>query len=525
MRLGDILELTSARAPDRTALVAGQRSWTYQALTERCHRLSHALRGVAGAGDRVALLAENVPEVVDAYYAVPSAGMILTFLNYRLHPRELAWILSDSGSKVLIAERHLLEPLRKLLTTDTVVSTVVVIDDPPVTTSVGTADPGGIAEVMYQEFVSHGGSERVPVAGSDDDTAWLLYTSGTTGFPKGAMLSHRNLMASTVNAAIECSVQSDDRALMSMPLCHISSHMLLSYHLRAATVVIQRRFHPDEWLELVDEHRITATALAPTLAINLLGHPKIDSYRLDSFRRVIAGAGAMPVAVLERLISRFGPVLCSAFGMTEASGSVTQHPASAFLRALDGEEHLLAACGRAMCLCELKIVDESFEECPRGMIGEIVVRGDQVIAGYWKNELATTEAFTDGWLHTGDLGKQDDEGYFYVVDRLKDMIKTGGENVYSREVEEALYHHPQVRDAAVIALPDDTWGERVTAVVVVEERAARDADGLLRSCHERLAGFKVPKQVIFVDELPRNASGKVLKRELRARYQQPRSSQ
>lgn len=508
MLLHDILRLTSTREPERTALICGEQTWTYRALAGRVNRLAHALLGVAGEGARVAILAENRPEVIDAYYGVPAAGMILTFLNYRLHARELAWILGDSGASVLLVEGHLLSSLRPELSAIESLARIVVI---------GSGD-GAEGEVAYGDFVA-GMPDTAPLCRrSDDDPAWLLYTSGTTGFPKGVVLSHRNLVASTVNVGIECAINEDDRALMSMPLCHISSHMLLTYHLTGATVVVQRRFESVEWMELVDRHRITMSALAPTLAINLLDHTRIDDYRLNSFRRLVAGAGAMPVAVLRRLMDRFGPVVCSAFGMTEVAGSVTQHPPSAFIRALQGEEHLLAACGRTMCLCEMKVVDDGFVEVPRGSIGEIVVRGDQVTRGYWNNATATDEAFTDGWLHTGDLGFQDAEGYFTVVDRLKDMIKSGGENVYSREVEEVLHRHDAVRDVAVIALPDEKWGERVAAVIVPAETPPA-AEELVAFCRQELAGFKIPRQIFFVEDLPRNASGKVLKRDLRTRFQ------
>lgn len=515
MQLGDILELTTARVPDRTAVIAGSETITYRELLGRCHRLSAALSKVARPGDRVALLGENVPEVVEAYYGVPSAGMTLTFLNYRLASMELAWILNNCGATVLIAEAHLLEPLRPVLD-GTSIATVAVVGGPEVTA--GTR----WHEVSYADFVSAASPHPAHHRGTDREIAWLLYTSGTTGFPKGAMLSHRNLVMSTLNASIECSVREDDRALMSMPLCHISSHMLFAYHLRGATVVLQRRYQAEEWMELVDTHGITTTALAPTLAIDLLNHPDIDAHRLDSFRRVVAGAGAMPVTMLRRLIDRFGPVICSAYGSTELAGSATQHPADAYQRAIGGEEQLLAACGKAMCLLEIKVVDEQFDRCPPGTVGEIVARGDQVTVGYWNDEEATKESFTGDWFHTGDLGMEDEEGFFYVIDRLKDMIKSGGENVYSREVEEALRHHPGVLDVAVIGLPDDRWGERVVAVVVPRDGAPLDTDSVLQEMRARLASFKLPKQFFLTNDLPRNVSGKVLKRELRSTYMDAR---
>jgi len=250
----------------------------------------------------------------------------------------------------------------------------------------------------------------------------------------------------------------------------------------------------------------------------LLQHPKIDEYDLSSLRSIGYGAAAMPVEVLKAAIKRFGPVVWSGFGMTELGGNVLVHPIAAHIRAINGEEHLLAACGVPMALAVVKVVDEDMNELAPGEVGEIIVRGEQILQGYWNRPEASEEAFRGGWFHTGDMAHRDAEGNFYIVDRKKDMIITGGENVYSREVEEVLYAHPAVSEAAVIGLPDPTWGERVTAVVALRAGAEATDKEIMAVCRDRLAGFKTPKQVLFVDELPKNVSGKILKRELREQF-------
>jgi acyl-CoA synthetase (AMP-forming)/AMP-acid ligase II len=250
----------------------------------------------------------------------------------------------------------------------------------------------------------------------------------------------------------------------------------------------------------------------------LLQHPKIDEFNLSNLTSIGYGAAAMPVEVLKRAIERFGPVVWSGFGMTELGGNVLTHPIAAHVRAVNGEEHLLAACGVPMTFAVARVVDEEMVELAPGEVGEIIIKGDQLLQGYWNRPEATEEAFRGGWFHTGDMAYRDAEGFFYIVDRKKDMIITGGENVYSREVEEILYAHPAVAEAAVIGLPDPVWGERVTAVVALRAGASATPQEIMAACRDRLAGFKTPKDVRFVDELPKNVSGKILKRELRERF-------
>ena len=512
MLLDDILELNTLRAPDRPALIFADRCLSFADLHDRSLRLATALADLAAPGARIAILAENCPEYIDAYYGVPRAGMALVFLNYRLHPRELAWIINDSGATVLIVDRDYLQPLLDVRAEIPLVEHLVVIG----------ATPGRVAgAVDYDDLIAAARPEPPNPRPGEDDIAWQIYTSGTTGRPKGAMLSHRNLFMAVLNSIASYDPLPDDRYLMPFPVCHVAGYSIPMNHLMGAVVVLMKAYEAEAFMQAIERHAITTTALAPTMFTFLLQHPRIDDYDLSSLRSIAYGAAAMPVAVLKEALDRFGPVVYSGFGMTELAGNVLVHPKAAHSRAIGGDEHLLAACGVPMPLAVVRVADDDMNELPPGEVGEIVVRGEQVLTGYWNLPEATEEAFRGGWFHTGDMAKRDEEGYFYIVDRKKDMIITGGENVYSREVEEVLYAVPGVSEAAVIGLPDTTWGERVTAVLTRREGATIDEQQVIRACRERLAGFKTPKQVVFVDEIPKNVSGKVLKRELRERLARP----
>jgi acyl-CoA synthetase (AMP-forming)/AMP-acid ligase II len=515
MLLGDIIRLNGRKYPDKVALVdtAGEqdRVVTFGELRDRMLQVANAMTGIASVGDRIAMLAENLPEYVEMYYGVPSAGMALTFLNYRLHPKEWAWILNNAEATVLVVQAKFLEQLEPLLDTIPSLHHVVVIEQAGQTGGASADRP------TYADLVGAAPATEPDLAVDEDSTAWLLYTSGTTGFPKGAMLTHRNLIVAALNSVIEYEPQPDERALIAFPLCHVSGYAVPVNHFRGGRVVLTPLFEPELWMKLVDRHRITGTSMAPTMLNMILQHPKIDEYKLDSLYGIGYGAAAMPVEILRAAIKRFGPIVYSGFGMTELGGNVLTFPKRDHERAVNGAEHLLASCGTPMVLADVKVVDEKMNECPPGVVGEIVIRGEQVLKGYFRNEEGTAKAFEDGWFHTGDMARRDEEGFFYIVDRMKDMIITGGENVYSREVEEVLYRHPAVSEAAVVGVPDVMWGEKVTAVIVLRPGMTATEAEIIAVSRDNLAGYKKPKSVVFLDELPKTVSGKIIKRELRDR--------
>ncbi len=510
MFLNDVVRLNGRKYPDRPAIIAPDRVITFGELRDSAWQVANAMRELGQPGHRVGILAENIPEYVECYYGVPAAGMALTFLNYRLHPQEWAWILNDAEASVLLVQAKFLEQVEPLLAESApTIEHIIVIDDG---TAMTTAHP------LYRDVLGAASADEPPRDIDVDSTAWLLYTSGTTGFPKGAMLTHRNLTVAMLASVIEYEPQPDEINLVAFPLCHVAGYSVPVTHTRGGRIVLTPMFEPELWMQLVDQHSITGTALAPTMLNMVLQHPKINDYKLDSLRSIGYGAAAMPVEVLRSAINRFGPIVYSGFGMTELGGNVLTFPKTAHERAVNGDEYLLASCGTPMCLADVKVVDEDMVECPPGVVGEIVIRGEQVLKGYFRNEEGTAKAFADGWFRTGDMARRDEEGYFYIVDRMKDMIITGGENVYSREVEEVLYTHPSVSEAAVVGLPDPKWGENVTAVVVLREGMTATEAEIIATARDRLAGFKKPKRVIFLDELPKTVSGKIIKRELRDRF-------
>jgi acyl-CoA synthetase (AMP-forming)/AMP-acid ligase II len=505
MQIGDHIRLHGRKTPDRVAIVAPEGTVTYGQLRDRMLQVANAMLTVASPGDRVGMLCENLPEYVECYYGVPAAGMALVFLNYRLHPKEWMWILNNAETRVLIVQEKYLDAISPHLAEIPTLEHVLVI---------GSSD----GYPSFGDVVGASPATEPPITVDEDSTAWLLYTSGTTGFPKGAMLTHRNLVTAAIESVIEYEPQPDERNLIAFPLCHVSGYAVPVTQLRGGRIVLTPMFEPELWMKLVDEHGITGTSMAPTMLNMILQHPKVNDFKLTSLRGIGYGAAAMPVEVLRAAIKRFGPIVYSGFGMTELGGNVLTFPKSAHERAVNGDEYLLASCGTPMCLADVMVVDEQMNECPPGVVGEIVVRGEQVLKGYFRNDEGTAKAFAGGWFHSGDMARRDEEGFFYIVDRMKDMIITGGENVYSREVEEVIYTHPAVSEAAIIGLPDPQWGENVTAVVVLRPGTTATEAEIIAACRDRLAGYKKPKRVIFLDELPKTVSGKIVKRELRDRF-------
>lgn len=506
MLLSDVPLLAAHHAPDVVAVRFEDRAITYRELRDRCWRLSNALIKAGEPGDRVAILAENCPEYVDCYYGVPGAGMALTLLNYRLTASELTYIIGDSAPRVLIVESKYLPTIRAIRDALPSVEQLVVI---------GEGD-GGTGCVSYDIFVADGAAREPASRPQETDLCWLLYTSGTTGLPKGAMLSHRNLMAAVVNSMAGWEWAANDVCMFTFPQFHVAGYVLPSYHLRGLPVVLLRSFDAQTLLQNVARQQVTSTAMAPTMIAMLVEDSQADAYDLSSLRRIGYGASAMPAEVLRLARSRWPQIgFSTGFGMTELSGNVMVLGSADHDRAAAEDLNILRSVGRQMPFARVRVVADDGRDAEPGAAGEILVKGDQVLTGYWRNPEATAAAFTDGWFHTGDIGLFDKEGYLFIVDRKKDMILTGGENVYPREVEDVLFSHPAVLDAAVIGIPDLRWGERVVAIVCRRPGQGADGPTLIAYCRQRIAGYKTPKHLAFVETLPRNASGKVLKRVLR----------
>ncbi|MCU1502060.1 MAG: hypothetical protein JWM12_1414 [Ilumatobacteraceae bacterium] len=508
MLLPDIVSFAARKTPDAPALFFEDQVVTFGQLDEHVRRLANALLAIAAPGDRIAVLSENRAEYIDLYYGVPAAKMGLVFLNYRLNPKELTKIVNDADARVIFTEPKYLDTVTAIAAESPGVAAVVVMG----------GDPTG-NHLDYDDVLGAAADAQPDVEVLEDDLAWLIYTSGTTGMPKGAMLSHRNLLMSTLNAAVNATAEPDAVTLFPWPLCHVAGYVFPICHLVGSPVALMRAYEPESFFAHIERHRVTNASMAPTMMNMLLDHPKIGEYDLSSIRVLGYGAAPMPVEVLRRSMERFpGAGFGTGFGMTELAGNVFGFSDEAHQAAIAGDTGVLQSVGQQLPLSCVRIVDDEMRDVAVGQVGELVVLGDQVTMGYWNNPAATAEAFAGGWFHSGDLAKWDVAGNCYIVDRKKDMIITGGENVYSREVEEVLYQHPAVAEAAVIGLPDALWGENVVAVI--QRRAGTDATEaeLIAFCRDSLAGYKKPKRVVFVDELPRNAAGKILKRELRDRF-------
>ena len=504
MLLSDIPTVAAHHAPDVKAIIFADRTLTYTQLRDRCRRLSNALARIAAPGDRVAILAENCPEYAECYYGVPGAGLALTLLNYRLAPPELAYIIGHSAPKVLVVEPKYLPAVRQIRSQIPSVERILLIGE----TAEGCDN--------YDAFVAGGAAREPAYRPGEDDLCWLLYTSGTTGLPKGAMLSHRNMIAGMLNSMTSWETAPDDICMFTFPQFHVAGYVLLMHHLRGLPVVLMRAFDAKTLLENVQKYRVTNTAMAPTMLAMLMEDSATDDYDLSSLQRLGYGAAAMPGEVLRKAHERWPDIgFTTGFGMTELAGNVMVLDRRDHERAAAHGLANLASVGRQMPLARVRVIDDAGDDAPTGTPGEIIVKGDQVLTGYWKNPEATAAAFTEGWFHTGDVGRFDDDGCLFIVDRKKDMILTGGENVYPREVEEVLFTHPGVREAAVIGAPDAKWGEIVVAVVCRRGDVGPTAADLTDFCRDKIAGYKRPRRVVFIDALPKNASGKVLKRELR----------
>jgi long-chain acyl-CoA synthetase len=507
--LGDFVDFAARRAPDRTAIVFEDRAFTFSEYKDRIDRLSDALTGLVKPGDRVGILSGNTSEYVEAYYGAPMAGMALTLVNPRLVAREVVYILSNAEVSIVFVQAELLDRIREIRDQLPSLRYVIVFGE----------EVREGADLAYEPLLAGAKPVRPALEISDNDMAWLIYTSGTTGRPKGAMLSHRNLQAAVTNALMCTQPERYGTYIMPFPLAHVAGHVSPTFLAKEITLIIQRAFDPEDYVRTVAEHKVTGSPMAPAMLGLILARPELDHYDVSSVRKLFYGASSISPELLRRSMARFSNArFYQGFGMTELGGNPLYMDPETHLRGAADEPHLLAGAGYEAPYSSVRIVDDDMNDLPVSEIGEIVVKGDQVMLGYWRNEEATHETIVDGWLRTGDMGRMDANRLFYIVDRKKDMIVTGGENVYSREVEDALAEYPGVQDVAVIGVPDETWGENVCAVVVKRPGVDLEEDELVLHCKASLASYKKPKLMIFVDELPRNPSGKVLKRELRERY-------
>lgn len=491
----------------RPALGDKDRRLTYDELDIRTNQLAWAMYDAGiRPKDRVALLAVNSVAFLESLFAVAKLGAIAVPLNYRLAAPEIAFQLADSGARTLVYSTGLADLAQAALRDDRL-------------GTIGTIVIGGDGDDGFETVLSRGSTKPLNSYVSPDDDCIIMYTSGTTGRPKGAVLTHGAVTANNHHTLLMGPGMSRyDVTVTTAPLFHIGGlavHTLPLLYAGGFNFLLER-FDPAEMLETMSREGASIEFLVPAMWAGITRVPNFDDYQLDRMRFALTGGAACPLPVIEFLQDR-GWQFLEGFGMTESCANTLL---------LDAEHATTkrGSVGRPHLHIDAKVVDIDDKDVPVGEIGELVLRGPNLFRGYWGLPEATTEAWRGGWFHSGDLVTLDDDGYFTIIDRKKDMVITGGENVYSTEVEQVLYGHEQVLDVAVIGVPDDKWGELVTAVIVPKEGETIDADQLVAWTRERLAGFKTPKRIEIIDDLPRNATGKVLKRSLRMSYAGSESS-
>ncbi|MBC3192585.1 AMP-binding protein [Pseudonocardia sp. C8] len=502
MNLGYYLTRTAQHRPNATALVCGDRRWSYSALESESNRLASALlaRGI-GPGSRVATLAGNRGELVVAEMAMCKAGHVRVPLSPRLSPAEVGQLLADSAPTAVLVDRA------GRGTVHAAGSGALVVDLDPVA--------GGTA-TTYDTLVAEGDDAAVAVEVTAGTPAVLNFTSGSSGTLKAAVQTVGNRLAN-MRKLVMRGTGEPEVYLAPGPITHASGMGILACFFRGSTVVVLPSFDVEGYLDTLERERVTSTFLVPAMLNRVLASPTLAARDLSCLRSLTIGGAPVSPTRLREAVAAFGPVVQQGYGQAETTSAITHLSAAEVLRGIESDPELLLSCGRPVFDTEVRVVDEAGCPVPAGVVGEVVARGPDCVGEYHDAPDATAATFRDGWVFTGDLGRFRADGYLFLVDRKKDMIVSGGYNVYCSEVESALYTHPEVDEVCVYGVPDERWGETVKACVVRRPGASVDADGLVAACAARIARHKLPRVVEFLDSLPRTRTGKVDRRALRER--------
>ncbi|RLC93311.1 MAG: hypothetical protein DRI39_06145 [Chloroflexi bacterium] len=514
----DFLSISNAICPDRDCVVFEGHRYTFSQVQDRSNRLANALANLGiKKGDMVAILQVNCNQYLEAYYAATKLGAALVPLNFRAKSDELTYMLNNCGAvALLVGDRYseMVDTMRPDLAS---VKHFVSID--------GKRD----GMHYYEDLVASGSPDDVLTEISEDDMTILMYTAGTTGRPKGVPMTHNSFSIYVLENVDPASPDLEERNLLTVPLYHVAGFQaMLAAVYGGRTLVMMRQFEVNEWMETVQREKANRAMLVPTMLKRVIDSPDFSKYDLSSLRVITYGAAPMPFEVIKKAIEMLPHVrFINAFGQTETASTITTlGPEDHIITGTPEEKEkklkrLASSIGRPMADVEMKVIDEQGNELPPYEIGEFVARGPRVMKGYFKDDEKTAKAFTsDGWLRTGDTGYRDEDGYFYLAGRGDDLIIRGGENISPEEVENVLYSHPKVEEAAVIGVPDPEWGQEPKAVVVLKKGETATPEEIMEYCRQKLSSFKRPRAVVFVDELPRNPMGKVLKRVLREKYGQ-----
>ena len=512
--LADVLERNAHYFPGKTAVVFEDRRVNYAELATRVRRLANVLTswGLQRQA-RFAVLAQNCLEYFEAVGAAEMTGLIAVTLNWRLSAPELAQIVADCTPTVLIFEARFGAQAEALRRQGSIERFIVI----------GSATDWAES---YDALLAAASDAPPCLRPQPEDGVYLIYTSGTTGRPKGVLLSQRAILSAAISISWEQGVRPDERMLIVMPLFHIGAKInQLANLVLGTTIVLHRAFDPAAVLRTIEEERITCVHLAPIMVRSLLDSPDLARFRRDSLRSIQYASAPMSVALLREAMAAFGPIFTQVYGMTECVVGTILHAHEHRPDGTAAEARRLASAGQPFFDHAVRVVRPDGSDCAAEEIGDILIRGPSLMTGYWNNSAATVETLRDGWMHTGDVGFFDAECFLFIVDRKKDMIVSGGENIYSREVEDALLTHPAVLQAAVIGVPDARWGESVKACVVLRPDCSAGEDELIAHCRDLIASYKKPRSVDFLDALPRLFNGKIDKKALRARYWQGQARQ
>lgn len=517
MNTAEFLTITSSISPEKEAVIFEGKRFTFEQLNQRANKLASALRsrGV-GAGDPVGVMQVNCSEIVEIYFACAKLGAVFVPYSYRARSDELKVIVELSEAQVILAGTRyvsLVNDLREQLQN---VKHYISLE--------GEAE--GFVE--YEAALAAESDDEISTDVAEDDTTILMFTAGTTGTPKGVMLTYGSVSSFSLTNVVPLEPDESEKNILTVPLYHVAGlQAVITGVFGGRTLVIQRQFEPEAWMVEVETEGVQRAMMVPTMLKLLMDHENFSKHDLSSLEVITYGAAPMPLEVIKNAIENFPDTrFINAFGQTESAATITAlQPDDHIIDGTDEEKEVklqrLSSIGRPLGGVEIRIVDEDGVEVPQGDVGEIVARGDQVMKGYWRQEAETSKTIRDGWLFTGDLAYVDEEGYIFLSGRAKDLIIRAGENIAPNEVEQALEGHESVDEVAVIGIPDDQWGERIRAVVVLKAGQAVSEADLINFCRERLASHKRPESVVFTDELPRNAMGKVLKRDLREQFDAP----
>ena len=519
MNTTDFLNIANAICPDRECVVVGGKRWTYAQINERVSRLANALTKLGvKKGDRIGMLQVNCSEFVEGYFAAAKLDAIFVPLNFRAKADELSYMISNADAKVLFVGERYLGMVNSMLPQLACVEHCVSLE----------GDGGD--NLRYEDLVRSSPADDLLIEIGDDDITILMFTAGTTGRPKGVPLRHSGFVSYVLENVGPADPEIEERNLLTVPLYHVAGiQAMLAGIYGGRTLVMMKQFEVKEWLNAVEKERATRAMLVPTMLKWVIDDPDFKRYDLKSLQVITYGAAPMPFEVIKKAIQEMPWVrFINAFGQTETASTITTLGPEDHV--LEGDEkeiekklkRLASSIGKPLPDVEVRVIDEKGNPVPPLQVGEILAKGPRIMTGYWKDEEKTAKAITkDGWLRTGDMGWIDEEGYVYLAGRGDDMIIRGGENISPEEVENVLGSHPKIEEVAVIGVPDPEWGQEPRAVVVFKKGKKASEEEIMEFCRSRLSSYKRPRSVVFVDSLPRNALGKVLKKELREKYGEP----